>query len=149
MLVEITLGLMIMMTMLSIILGNVFIPQTVQLAIDNEAFVDGLSNTFEVLTTDVLFQIDTTTLVGAIGVIGITFITVATLTGISVLGTGLNPQSARIIILATVFTGVWVMLSLLSYPLIISIEIFGGLIYVALTIGFVIGVIQSISGGSA
>ena len=73
-------------------------------------------------------------------------IAVAAITGITVLASGLNPQSARIIIMATVLGGTWGLLSVLAYPLIVTIELFGSVLYVMLTVGFAVGSIQLIAG---
>lgn len=149
MLIGASLIIMLVIVLLTLILGNDFLGGIASLSVDNEAIIDGVPSTFIVEATDVLFSIDTTTIVGAITIISITLIATAAITGISVLGSGLNPQSARIIILAITYTGLWTLLSLLAYSLIISIEVFGSVIYVSITIAYVIGVIQSISGGGS
>ena len=133
---------------LNLIVGGDFLGAIASLSVDNEAIIDGVPTTFVVEASDILFSIDTSTIVGALGIIAITLIGTAAITGISVVGSGLNPQSARIIILAIVYGGLWGLLSLLAYSLIVSIEVFGAVIYVAITIAYVIGVIQSISGGN-
>jgi len=66
--------------------------------------------------------------------------------GFRVLGSGLSDPSVRVLITAVVYTGIWTMLSLLAIPLLYGIEIFGTLIYIALSLGYVIGVIEKISG---
>ena len=148
MLIGASLIIMIVIVLLNLILGNNFLSGSTPLSVDNEALVDGVSSTFEVVSENVLFSIDTSTIIGAITIISITIIGVAVITGISVLGSGINPQSTRIIILALTYAGIWVLLSTLAYGLIVSIEIFGSVIYVAITIGYILGVIQSISGGN-
>jgi len=149
MLIGASLIIMIVIVLLNLILGNNFLSGSTPLSVDNEALVDGVSSTFEVVSENVLFSIDTSTIIGAITIISITIIGVAVITGISVLGSGINPQSTRIIILALTYAGIWVLLSTLAYGLIVSIEIFGSVIYVAITIGYILGVIQSISGGNS
>lgn len=148
MLIGASLILMIVIVLLNLVLGNDFLFGIAELSVDNEALIDGISSTFVVPTENVLFAIDTSTIIGAITIISITLIAVASVVGISVVGSGLNPQSARIVILAITYTGLWVLLSSLAYALIVSIEVFGSVIYVAITIAYVIGVIQSISGGN-
>ena len=149
MLIGASLIIMLVIVLLNLILGNDFLGGIASLSVDNEAIIDGVPTTFIVEATDVLFAIDTSTIVGAITIISITLIAVASVVGISVVGSGLNPQSARIVVLAITYTGLWVLLSTLAYSLIVSIEIFGGVIYVTITIAYVIGVIQSISGGGS
>lgn len=147
MLIGASLIVMLIIVLLNLIMGNDFLGGIGQLGLDNEAIVDGIPSTFVVEVSDVLFTIDTTTIVGAIAIISITLITIAGLTGITVLATGLNGASIRIIVLAITYAGIWTLLSFLAYSLIITIEVFGAVIYVTLTIGFVIGVVQSITGG--
>ncbi len=146
-LVLITLGLLLLITILSIVLGSSFVEFFSTIGINNEAFVNGSSNTFVVNDVSVLYTIDATQIGGAILILSITMIVLATVLGVSVFASGLNSSSVKIIVYATVLTGIWSLLSILSYPLIISIEIFGSIIYVILTIGFVIGSFQLISGG--
>jgi len=50
---------------------------------------------------------------------------------------------------AILYFGIWSLLSSISAPLIFGIEYFGTLIYITLTIGYVIGVIQKQTGGSS
>lgn len=85
-------------------------------------------------------------LTGAIAIIMALAITVSII-GIKILGSGLSDESVRTLIIAITYTGIWTVLSILAYALLVSIEIFGLLIYVALTIGYVVGVIEKISGG--
>ncbi len=148
MLIGASLIVMLIMVLLNLIMGNDFLGGIASLGIDQEAIVDGIPTTFVVETSDVLFSIDTSTIVGAITIISITLIGIALITGITVVASGLNAQSARIVILATTYTGIWILLSYLAYSLIITIEVFGGVIYVSITIAYVIGVVQSISGGN-
>lgn len=147
MLVSFTLGMMLMITLLSLMFGSNFVSQTIQAGIDNEAFIDGGSTTFEVVSQNILFSIDLTSLVGALGVLIIVIVALAFIFGIQFLGSGFNPEASRLLILASVYSGVWALLSVLAYPLYISIELFGLTIYIVLTIGYVVGVIQSLSGG--
>lgn len=146
MLIAVPLMVLIIITFLSIILGGTLISGLANVAIDNTALVDGDSATFVVVGQDVLFSIDTTNLIVAGIALIISIIIVAGITGITVLGSGLNPQSARIIIFLTGYIGVWTTLTALAFNLIIQIEVFGSIIYIGLTIAYVIGVIQKISG---
>jgi len=149
MLIGASLIIIIVIVFLNLVIGNDFLGSVASLSVDNEAIVDGVPSTFVVEATDVLFSIDTSTIIGAITIISITLIGVALITGISVLATGLNAQSAKIVIIATVYTGLWLLLSVLAYSLIISIEVFGTVIYIGITLAYVVGVIQSITGGNS
>ena len=130
----------------SLVFGGGFIGGSTEIAIDNEAIVDGVSSTFLIDPTQVFWGINTGDLYGAITIVTITLIAIAGITGISVLSSGINPQSARIIVTASVMGTLWVLLSLIAFPLILSIEIFGALIYVMISIAYIIGVLQMIGG---
>lgn len=148
MLIGITLMILIVMSIFSLVLGGEFISGIVNIAIDNEALVDGEVTTFVVEGIDVLFTIDTTVLIVAgIALLG-TVIVVAAVTGITFLASGLNPQSSKIIIYLTAFIGIWAVLSILSWDLIREIEVFGSVIYITMTLGYTIGVTQTITGGN-
>lgn len=147
MILALSLMILIVITLFSVILGSTLISGLANVAIDNDALVDGASSTFEVIGQDVIFNIDTSNLITA-GIALITaIIIVSAITGITVLGSGLNPQSAKIIIFLTGYIGIWTTLTALAFNLIVSIELFGTFIYIGLTIAYVIGVIQKISGG--
>lgn len=148
MLITGTLLILIVIVMFSIILGNDFVSGLVEIGVDNTALVNGTITTYVVPTEDILFTIDTTTLIIAGIALLTTIIFIAGITGVQVLGSGLNQSSVRIIILLTGYIGIWTTLSILSFSLINSIEIFGSVIYISLTLGYTIGVIKSISGGN-
>lgn len=147
MLIGATLLLLSVIVILSLVLGGGFISGITEIGINNEAIVNGSTHTFVVEPISIVYGIDTTTLVGAIGIITAVFIVAAALTGITVVSTGLNAQSAKLILLASGYIAIWAMLSVVAFGLIVSIEIFGGIIYVMLTIGYLIGVVQSLSAG--
>ena len=147
-LIGITLMILIVLTLLSLILGQNFLSGIINISVDNEALIDGVPSTFVVSGQDVLFFIDTSNLLTAGIALLITVAVVAGLSGITFLGSGLNPQSARIIIFITAFGGIWAVLSILASSLIFQIEVFGTIIYISLTIAYSIGVIQQISGGN-
>lgn len=143
MLIIVPLFIIIVLTFISIIVGKDYISDTFVITIDNEALVEGNVSTFVVESTDVVFEVDA--LVGAIVII-IVIITIAGIIGIQVLGSGLSPESVRIIITATAYAGLWGTLSVLASGIIFDIELFGGVIYIGLTIVYVIGVLQKVSG---
>jgi len=138
------LSILLVLTLVSVVVGSNFIDSLVQSDIDQEVLIDGGSSTFEISGTDIMFNIDP--IIGAI-VILIAIIAFAIVIGIQVLGSGISPESIRIIISCTMYAGMWGILSVLSSPLIISIEVFGSLIYISLTIAYVIGIIQKLGGG--
>ncbi len=148
MIITITLSILVILTLFSLILGENFIGATTNVIVDNTALVNGSTTTFFVEGQDVLFQIDTAVLLNSGIALIVAIIIVATITGIQVLGSGLNANSAKIIILITGYIGIWTSLSIVAFNLITSIEIFGSIIYISITIAYSIGVLQNISGGS-
>jgi len=65
--------------------------------------------------------------------------------GIRVLGSGLSETSVKTLVGGIAYTGIWMVLSVMSMPLILNIETFGTIIYVILTVGYVLGVIQKLT----
>ena len=131
---------------MSLILGGIFVDIPVSINIKGSQKLGGTTTTFEIPIGDFTLQIDP--VMGLI-VIFIVIIVIAVLIGIQVLASGLSPESIRFIMLAVLYFALWGLLSTICYNLIISIEIFGTLIYITLTIAYVIGVVQKISSGSA
>lgn len=146
MIIGITLGILIILTLFSFVLGENFIGTTINVFVDNSALVNGSNTTFEVLTKDVLFQVDTSQLLIAGIALIIAIVAVAGITGIQILASGLNPESAKIVVILVGYIGIWSALSVIAFNLITSIEVFGSVIYISITLGYSIGVIQKISG---
>ncbi len=147
MLTGIALSVIIMLIIFSLVLQASPIGVITQIGIDNTAIIDGVPTTFIVEATDVIFSIDTSSLIVSALFILATIIIVALGTGIQVLASGLSPATVRIFILITGYVGIWTALSVLVFSLIVSIEIFGSVIYITLTIAYVTGVVQKISEG--
>lgn len=146
MLITLTIMVMVLLSIFSIILGGNFIATLQIVEVDNISIVNNETVTFLVESQDIIFEIDTTSLINGGIALLTTVIIVAGITGISVLGSGLNPQSAKIIIMLTAYIGIWSTLSIVSFALINEIAIFGTVIYIGLTIGYSIGIIKSFSG---
>lgn len=143
MLIEITLTILIVITLFSIIVGSSFTGNVIENVVDNELIVNGTESTIG-LDSSTLFNIDP--------VIGFTLtiiviVSLSAILGIQFLGSGLSPTTVRVMIIGIAYAGIWVVFSLLAEPLISSIDTFGALIYVSLTIFYVIGVVQKIAGG--
>ena len=147
MLVGASLIVMVIIVLLNLVMGNDFLGNIASLGVENEAIIDGIPTTFVVDSANILFTIDTTSIVGALTILTITLIATAFIVGITVVGSGLNATSGKIIMMITVFAGIWGLLSYLAYSLIISINIFGPVIYVSITIAYVVGVSQMLAGG--
>lgn len=138
-----TLTIMFILVIFNIIFGGTFVGTTETMLIDTDVLVDGVSSTFQAESEIFLFEIDS--LEGMI-IILTTIITIATFTGIQVLGSGLSDSSVRTIVIIAIFSGIWIILSILIKDLIWSIEIFGTLMYVLLTVVYSIGVVQKVIG---
>ena len=145
MILGLTLAILLMITLLSIISGGSFISGTTENLIQNELIVNGTESTIEYAPTNLTFGIDP--LVGGL-IILVVIIALASVIGIRILASGLADTSIATVRTAIMYTGLWTTLSLASAPLIISIELIGAVLYIGLTIVFVIGVFQSITGGT-
>lgn len=95
------------------------------------------------LPEDVFFEIDP--IIGAIVILLVIGI-IAGILGIQIVGSGLSDWSVRTGVMLLAYGGLWSLLTILSMDLIKSIEVFGVIIYISLTIGYVIGVIERIGG---
>ena len=146
MIVGLMLMILIFLSMFSLILGNSLLSGSAIIGVDNSAIINGSVTTYVVAPESVLFTIDTTTLIVAGIALLVTIGITAGITGIQVLGSGLNAQSVRMIILLVAYGGVWTTLSILAFNLINSIEIFGSVLYITMTVLYAIGVIQKLSG---
>lgn len=144
MLISITLLVLVVITLFSIIVGSSFTGNVIENVIDNELIVNGTGSSIG-LDSSTLFNIDP--VIGFTATI-IVIVVLASVLGIQVVGSGLSPTTVRVMVIGISYTGVWIVFSLLAEPLISSIEIFGGLLYVSLTIGYVVGVVQKIAGGN-
>lgn len=111
---------------------------------ETSSIINGSVSTIEFGETDLLFIIDPTVLGIAAFVI---IIGVAALLGIQVLATGLSGESIKVIMACILYGVIWILLSIFAMPLILSIQVFGTVIYTVLLIMYIIGVIQNITGG--
>lgn len=144
MLIGLMLAFLLIITFLSIISGNSFIGVIVENIVDNAVIVNGTTTTLEIPIDDSVFGIDPIT--GGLALI-VALAVVGSLICIQLLGSGLSDNGSRIIMVSVFYGGIWAILSVVSYPMIISIEIFGLLIYVSLTILYAIGVVSKYFGG--
>ena len=144
MLIGLTLAIMLVVTLLSVITGNSFIGIIVENLVDNSLVVNGSTTSLEIPIDDFIFGLDPLT--G--GLVLITTLAVfGALITITVLGSGMSDNGSRILMVSFFYGGIWGILSIVSYPLINSIEIFGGLLYLMLTMLYAIGVISKYFGG--
>lgn len=84
----------------------------------------------------------------ALGVIGIILavMVVATVAGITVVGTGENSFSIGVIVLGGVYLSLWGVFSLLALSLMVQIPVFGVVMYFVLTLVYTLGIIKSFKG---
>lgn len=139
----ICIGIMLLLTLLSVISGNSFIGLSSSFDVDTEALVNGTTSEFAIADTTAVFSIDP--LQGAIIWI-VVIVGLGVAVGIQVLGSGLSENSVHLIFMGTFYISLWTILSVLAMNLIISIEIFGSVIYLTLTILYAIGCIQNVGG---
>lgn len=141
MIIGICLGILILISFISVIFGNSFIGLQSSIGIDSTAIVDGESSTFIIENIPYTLNIDSLT--GLLVILTI-LITLSAILGFNLLGSGLNSTSTHIITVLTAYISLWTIFSLLSFSLIVSIDTFGGLLYIGLTVGYAYGVIQNI-----
>ena len=146
MIIGLTLTILIVLTMLSFILGGVFVDVPIEIAVEGSQTTNEAVKTFDFPIGDFVFKIDP---VAGLIVIFILIIVISALLGIQILASGLSPESIRFMMNAILYFGLWSLLSVMASGLIFGIEIFGTIIYITLTIAYVIGVIQKISGSGA
>ena len=144
MLIGISLFVMLVITMFSIILGSVVPGTIISSTTDVYLVVNGTRQYLETQTQESVFYLDP--VYGAL-VIFVVIIAIVGLIGIHIFGSGLSDQSVKIISGIIIYGGLWSIVSILSMPLILLIEVFGSLIYLALTVGYVYGVVSKLYGG--
>lgn len=136
MIIGISLGIMVVLSVLSIILGGSF------MSIDFETrWVRAITQGASVKTRFNNFTFSIDEFDGMLVIITV-IILLASLVGIKVLATGLSDSSVKVVTVATAYGGIWAVLSVLSGAMIKDISVFGALIYITLTIAYVIGIIQ-------
>ncbi len=133
------LAIMLVLTLLSVLFGNSFVGAIVETSISGTNVLNGSSSTFSLDNIETDFRIDS--LEGAIVII-VVIILFATLIGVKILSSGLSESAHRIVVICTCYFGIWIILSVLGGAFIFQIQEFGALIYISITIIYVIGVIQ-------
>lgn len=78
----------------------------------------------------------------------ITISVIGALFGIQLFNTGLNSESVKTLIIAIAYMGLWGLFSILSQDLILSIPIFGAIVWFLLTFVYALGVIKKMTGGN-
>lgn len=129
--------LMLVLSLLSIVSGNTFS----SVAVDQSytASINGTTNEYTVVSD--AFSIDSLT--GAIGWLVI-IAAIGVAAGIAVLGSGLSETSVNLLYKSIFYGIVWALLSIFPAPLIFSIMLFGSVIYITLTIVYIVCVLMVI-----
>lgn len=148
MLISLSLLIMMVIVFFSLVLGNDFIGVIQGITINNSAVINGSTSTVLIEGGNVLFKIDTSNLIVSGLALLITVVGVAIGTGVQILGSGLSSSSVRILVLLWAYYGLWITITILGVNLIASIETFGTVIYIMITIAYSVGVIKKISGGN-
>lgn len=138
MLILLTLSILIIIALFSMLIGGSLETQNAELININGTSAGSQSN-FDLFNLSSQFYIDG--LAGMIVII-IVIIAIACLVGLRIFSSGLSENSVKMLTLGITYIAIWSIFSTLAYPLIISIETFGLIIYLILSIGYVIGIIQ-------
>ena len=130
---------LIILTIVSVIFGNEFLIVVSFEQIEEEKTVWEWFETFEG---------DLMSLGGGAGISIIIIIAgVSIVIGLQVLGSGLSDTTVKVLTIITAYGSLWIILTLLSFPLLAEILLVGLFIYTLLTLIFVIGLIQKLSEG--
>lgn len=142
-LIIVNLSILFLITILSIVSGNNFISNAFVESHQYQQILDGTTSVLELDAISADFSLDPLILAVAwitvIGVIGVG-------SSISVLATGLSPSGTRWAVGMIFFISIWIMLSTLPFPLILSGGIVMEVIYLAMTITYAIGSIMFLMG---
>lgn len=138
MLIALSLGILIIVSLFSIITGS-SIKEIGSENISGSADFNSSVSSFDINNISATFYIDEFS--GALVII-IAIMIIAVIIGLNIFGSGLSDTSVKILSIGITYYGIWSIFSILAYPLIVSIEVVGVLIYITLTIIFTIGLVQ-------
>jgi hypothetical protein len=138
---------MVVITFIAVVLGEDFISVSINANLQQYSGDVFNASQYDWMKDDYASgSIGIDSVAGAIAII-VVVATVGALIGIQFLGSGLSDSSARILMMAIAYVGVWAMLSILVSPLLLDIAVFGSIIYIGLTLGYAIGVLQMMFAG--
>lgn len=144
MLIEVSLGIMVGLTLLSLFLGGGYPSTEIEAIVDTQQIINGTEATFEIASKRInLFLSPTDGFFSVLVAIGVIIL----LLGVRVVGSGLNDEALRLISFILIYGGMWGCLSLLARGFLFNIPYFGLFFYVFLTILYVIGAIRKLSIG--
>jgi len=101
--------------------------------------INQTQTTYDITNLGQTFYIDE--FVGAMVII-IAVISICVIVGLRIFNTGLSEQSVKMITLGITYISIWSIFSTLSYDLIITIEVIGSLLYILLTVIYILGIVQ-------
>ena len=133
------LGILLVLTLLNVFAGGGFIGNSTTMTADYTVLINGTGQT--VNYEDQTIALGLGELEGAIAWFLIIAVVVALLC-FQIIGTGVGEIGQRTIRTTIIYTGLWSVLSVTSWALIMSIASFGWLIWLTLTIIYAIGVFQ-------
>jgi hypothetical protein len=139
------LAIMLILSMITFISGGDLSSGTVDVENGGSINVNGTSGSVEIPRA----ERQTFNIWGPDGaiVILVALLAVGIVAGISVFGSGLSGTSQRMIILGTGLFGIWACLTVATTTIFQSGGVFGGLMWVGLTIMYVLGFVQASTGG--
>ena len=141
-LIAIPVLILVFLTILSMLAGNDFVSSSLDASETYQSFINGSATGVgidgsESLGVDpLLFAIIWITIIGAIAVAS----------AVNALGSGLTDRGSHWLTYMVFFVSFWIILSTFPFPMILSIEIVGSIIYLFLTICYAVGVILFIGG---
>lgn len=139
------LAIMLLLTIFSVLYtGEEYITDTIDMSEIDSMQLNGTDTGGADLTVGESQEFDMWGLEGALLIL-IIAIAIGTVAGIKVLGSGLSDESVHILFSSTVFLGLWGVLSIVSIDFMFSV-IYTVMLWLVLTIMYVIGVTISING---
>lgn len=139
MLMTIPLFIMVFLAIFSVIVGSDWGQDLIEYGTNSYATAPEGSGSFNTSSGSTLFGMDA--LSGTLLII-IIAITIVAVIGLRIFNSGLSDHSVKVISTGLLYGGIWLSLSVLGYGMLNSIEIFGSVIWVLLTLMYTIGVIN-------
>ena len=134
---------MILLTIFSLLSGNNFISDAIQLSHEYQLSLNSTSSDISLPNTDINLGLDP--LISAVIWIGIISV-IAVGSSIAVVGSGLSESGTRWLVGSIAFTSVWIMFSTYPFPIIIGLGLIGTTTYLIITITYAIGSIWYLLG---
>ena len=137
------LGVLILLTVISIFTGNDFITITIEESYNYSTNINGTTSD---ITLEGMGDLGLDPLIQAVIWIGVLAL-IAVASSFGILGSGFSESGTRWLVGGIFFTAIWLMFSVFPLPLIGAIEGVGAFIYLFLTIIYAVDVIIFLMGG--